>query len=333
MTRSMFVLVSVLLSLSVAVTAIVLRAGSAAASSPAETCEASKLGMGGKYDFCRLKAEAKAAKSNLSPDFSKCDAPFPGKWSAAETKANGACPTNGDATAVQSFITEHTDALATALAGGTLPEGVVTCNANLTTCQTSLSTCDASLASCLAGQSAYPSTGQTTSYGAGSDGAVQAGAAHSFTDNGDGTITDNTTHLMWEKKSADVTIHNYQDTYTWSSGSGNMDGTITTTFLAALNAGSGFAGHTDWRIPNFNELLSLADFELTGPIVFAPFNTNCTVNCTVTTCSCTAGVHYWSSTTYQVDPTKSWFVGFGVGNISADSKSAANYVRAVRGGL
>jgi len=38
-----------------------------------------------------------------------------------------------------------------------------------------------------------PATGQTTSYGPGSDGAVQAGAARSFTDNDDGTITDNLT--------------------------------------------------------------------------------------------------------------------------------------------
>jgi hypothetical protein len=45
-----------------------------------------------------------------------------------------------------------------------------------------------------------PATGQTTSYGAGDDGAVRAGAAQSFTDNHDGTITDNNTGLMWEKK-------------------------------------------------------------------------------------------------------------------------------------
>ena len=43
-------------------------------------------------------------------------------------------------------------------------------------------------------------TGQTTSYGPGSDGDVQAGIARSFTDNGDGTISDNVTGLMWEKK-------------------------------------------------------------------------------------------------------------------------------------
>ena len=41
-----------------------------------------------------------------------------------------------------------------------------------------------------------PASGQTTAYGPGSDGDVRAGAALSYTDNGDGTITDNNTGLM-----------------------------------------------------------------------------------------------------------------------------------------
>ena len=43
-------------------------------------------------------------------------------------------------------------------------------------------------------------TGVTTSYGAGDDGAVQAGAPLRYRDNGDGTISDLNTGLMWEKK-------------------------------------------------------------------------------------------------------------------------------------
>ena len=45
-------------------------------------------------------------------------------------------------------------------------------------------------------------TGQTISYASGDDGDVQAGVAWPdprFTDNGDGTITDNLTGLMWLK--------------------------------------------------------------------------------------------------------------------------------------
>ena len=97
-----------------------------------------------------------------------------------------------------------------------------------------------------------PRPAQTTTYGTGSDGDLQKGAARSFTDNGDGTITDNMTGLMWEKKSDDGTIHDKDNTYTWglTSSPYTMNGTMVTTFLAALNGGGGFAGHTDWRIPN-----------------------------------------------------------------------------------
>ena len=60
---------------------------------------------------------------------------------------------------------------------------------------------------------ALPTTGQTACWdstgapisctGTGHDGDTQTGAPFSFTDNGDGTITDNRTGLMWEKLSDD----------------------------------------------------------------------------------------------------------------------------------
>jgi hypothetical protein len=114
----------------------------------AAKCEASKLGTAAKYDACRLKAEAKAVKKGGSPDFSKCDAAYSPKWTQAETKAGGMCPSNGDEAAVQAFINEHTDAVEAALSGGTLPEGVLSCNADLATCNSNLSTCNSNDATC-----------------------------------------------------------------------------------------------------------------------------------------------------------------------------------------
>ena len=139
------------------------------------------------------------------------------------------CRSNGDEAAVQTFITAHTDALDAALDGGGLPGG---------TCA-----------------SVVLKTGQTTAYGAGTDGDLQKGAPRSYTDNGDGTITDNTTGLMWEKKDRAGGIHDWGNQYTWSGssyGSTNiMDGTITTTFLAGLNAGTGFAAMLIGESPIF----------------------------------------------------------------------------------
>ena len=179
-----------------------------------------------------------------------------------------------------------------------------------------------------------PKTGQTTAYGTGSDGDLQKGAARSFTDNGDGTITDNLTGLMWEKKSDDGSIHDKDNTYTWglTSSPYTMNGTMVTTFLAALNGGGGFAGHTDWRIPNSNELESIVNLQNVNPAVDSAFNTSCAASCTVTACSCTQSDYYWSSTTYQADPTDAWFVYFSDGSVDDGSKSNSRYVRAVRGG-
>lgn len=66
------------------------------------------------------------------------------------------------------------------------------------------------------------------------------GTRPSYTDNGDGTITDNNTGLMWQK----------------DPGSGKM------TWGQAMASASSFnlAGYTDWRMPTIKELYSLIDF-------------------------------------------------------------------------
>ena len=57
----------------------------------------------------------------------------------------------------------------------------------------------------------FPATGQTSCWpigggdpidclGTGQDGDIQAGVTLSYTDNGNGTITDNNTHLMWRRR-------------------------------------------------------------------------------------------------------------------------------------
>jgi hypothetical protein len=315
---------------SAALGVVLLIVGAAHAVSPAEKCEAAKLKVAGKYDFCRLKAEATAAKSGGMRDFSKCDPIFSGKWSQAETKANGMCPSNGDEAAMQSFITQHTDALAAALGGGTLPQGVLTCNTNLSTCNADLAACEAKIG--------VLKTGQTTAYGTGSDGDLQKGVSRSYTDNGDGTVTDNTTGLMWEKKSYDGSIHDFNNSYTWSGpsfGTTNiMDGTITSSLLATINAGGGFAGHTDWRIPNRFELESLLNFQNVSPAVDSAFNMNCMAGCTVTMCSCTQPsvvLPYWSSTTNGATFDVAFLVRFSNGEaVNGVDKSASYPVRAVR---
>ena len=285
-----------------------------AAATPEQKCRAAKNRTAGQYAACRQNAEARLATggdvSKYAVAIGKCANNFAKAWQKASAKAaaKGASCFEAPLAAsdFQTVIDAATTSVATALAG----DGLAPPSNGLL------------------------KTGQTTSYGPGSDGDLQKGTARSYTDNGDGTITDNVTGLMWEKKSDDGSIHDKDNKYTWGMTSSpyTMNGTMVTEFLAALNTGSGFAGHTDWRIPNRFELESLLDLENVGPAVDPAFNTGCTGGCTVTTCSCTQSDYYWSSTTSQPSTAYAWFVGFSTGGVSADGKGYGNYVRAVRGG-
>ena len=180
----------------------------------------------------------------------------------------------------------------------------------------------------------FPATGQTSCWdsageviacdGSGQDGEFEAGGALAYVDNGDGTITDLNTRLMWEKLSRDGGIHDYSNAYTWEEAFVR---------IAALNSGGGFAGHTDWRLPNIKELQSLINYQNNAPAVSAAFNADCLPDCTATTCSCTQADFYWSSTTVSTNPSSAWYVVFNLGNVSISNKVSSHHVRAVRGGV
>ena len=292
----------------VALLGMLMVGGSAAyGASAADKCEAAKNKIAGKYAFCRAKAEAKAIKTATLPDFTKCDPKFSQKWMAAETAAGGMCPTQGDEPALQSCVAAHTTAVAAALmSGGTCGSGGLP--------ETGQQQCDQG-AGTLGACPGSPS---------GQDGAELAGAPRSYTDNGDGTVTDNVTGLMWEKLSLDGSIHDVNNTYTWAAA--------VATKITALN-GANFAGHTDWRLPNRLELETLVDAGRNAPTIDPVFNTLGPPGCTVVTCSFTQTNGYWTSTSYKADPTHAWFVYFFTGEVDDSPKTNVTYARAVRGGL
>jgi hypothetical protein len=84
---------------------------------PAQKCEAAKLKIAGKYNFCRLKAEAKAVKTGDPVDYSKCDDSLALKWGSAETYGGGQCPTNGDLLPRQAELSADADRTAWRLSG------------------------------------------------------------------------------------------------------------------------------------------------------------------------------------------------------------------------
>jgi hypothetical protein len=132
-----------------------------------------------------------------------------------------------------------------------------------------------------------------------------------FTDQGDGTVSDAATGLRWKRCAEGL------------SGAGCASGTISTfTWQNALQraADADFAGRTDWRLPNKNELESLVERRCYNPAINATFFPN------------TPSSWFWSASPYAGSPNGAWFVSFGDGSVSIIGKYYAQSVRLVRGG-
>jgi hypothetical protein len=157
-------------------------------------------------------------------------------------------------------------------------------------------------------------SGQTISYGTRDDGELLKGVEWPdprFTDNLDGTVTDNLTGLIWLKDVDRFTDRGWNAALAACNNLAD-DG-------AALTDGS-VAG--DWRLPNIWELGSLSDFSRIGPALPEghPFSIQ------------NAG-SYWSSTTMVTNANRAWAMGMGIGKISTEAKGGSNHVWPVRDGI
>lgn len=133
--------------------------------------------------------------------------------------------------------------------------------------------------------------------------------AQSFTDNGNGAVTDNNTGLMWQKCSAgqnnDATCSGTVSTKTWQQA------------LDYCN-GLSLAEYTDWRLPNVKELKSITDDTTSSPSIDSTYFPN------------TESSAYWSSTTKETYEYSAWSVNFTFGSIWSGAKTALGTVRCVR---
>jgi len=127
--------------------------------------------------------------------------------------------------------------------------------------------------------------------------AVNAQAAR-LQDNGDGTVTDFDTGLMWQQ-SDDNTTRTWADAETYC-------------------AGLSLAGKTDWRLPEAKELTSIVDYRYANPAINA------------TAFPGTNASYYWSASSFAANSTDAWRVSFVNGSIYPFNKTSSYYVRCVR---
>ncbi|TGK02804.1 DUF1566 domain-containing protein [Leptospira langatensis] len=132
-----------------------------------------------------------------------------------------------------------------------------------------------------------------------------------FTDNGDGTVTDSATSLVWQQCSSGL------------SGSSCSTGTATTyTWQNALSYCNTLSlSSKSWRVPSINELKSIIDRSRVAPsisITFFPEASSSTAN--------------WSSTTdINSGSGNAWGVSFADGSVTSSVKSGTLKARCVAG--
>lgn len=131
--------------------------------------------------------------------------------------------------------------------------------------------------------------------------AQYSGPQPAYHDNGNDTISDLNTGLMWQRSDTQNT-----GTRSWADAN---------TYCNTATTGN----HSDWRLPTVKELFSLVDFGRSNPAI----NTNYFPDCRASA--------YWSSEVYTFYGTDmAWSVDFTDGYVFDDPVSTTYSVRCVR---
>ena len=161
------------------------------------------------------------------------------------------------------------------------------------------------------GVSNIPVSGLTDTFQPDSDGVLRKGIKPPivrFIDNGNGTLTDNMTGLMWEKL-----ISNSPQA--WSD---------ILSQIATMNATGGRYGYADWRLANVNEMDTILDYtssvSQTDTLISYGFLQ-------------APSSSVWTGTTYATNTTKAWCIALNPIKMKSEDKDISCYYMIVRGPL
>jgi hypothetical protein len=158
-------------------------------------------------------------------------------------------------------------------------------------------------------------------------------AAAPFTVNANGTVTDSSTSLVWDQcpigLSSTTTACDTGTalTFNWPAA---LNQAVTAN---AANAGAGYKGITDWRLPNVNELQSITKIDSYSAGV--PAIDSAAFPHTPVNGDAAGDGSTWTSTTYSADSSSAFRVLFSDGQVFFAAKYpnvSKYYVRLVRGG-
>ncbi len=131
-----------------------------------------------------------------------------------------------------------------------------------------------------------------------------------FIDNGDGTVTDTRTSLMWLQDATCLGTADWQNSFTKLKNYNSNQ--------ASYNCSAKHNTYSDWNIPNRHELRSLIDHGTDLPALPAshPFSN--------------VQPNYWTSTTAPFNPSQAYTIFMGTGELQVSNKETLQYIWPVR---
>lgn len=142
--------------------------------------------------------------------------------------------------------------------------------------------------------------------------------AERYTDNGDGTVTDRSSGLMWMRCAlgqtwTGTTCMGAPGTYTWQSAQ---------SAASSLNAAGGYASHADWRMPHIPELAMIVERQCANPRI------------NLSVFPETPSSYFWTATGRRGKgmDAEGYLLSFGAEGAGHEAKDDRHFARLVRAG-